>query len=35
LQVPANVFDKWMQRFEDKFRRDPSFMLKIGGSQEG
>lgn len=26
--VPTNVFDKWMERFERKYRLDPNFMLK-------
>ena len=28
LVVPTSVLDKWMERFEAKFRRDPNFMLK-------
>jgi len=26
--VPTNVFDRWMKRFEVRFRRDPNFFLK-------
>ena len=26
--VPTNVFDRWMRRFEARFRRDPNFFLK-------
>ena len=28
MVVPANIFDRWMKRFESKFRRDPNFFLK-------
>ena len=28
LIVPSNIFNRWMQRFEDKYRRDPNFMMK-------
>eukprot|EP00349_Pseudokeronopsis_sp_Brazil_P002159 CAMPEP_0202964564 /NCGR_PEP_ID=MMETSP1396-20130829/8645_1 /ASSEMBLY_ACC=CAM_ASM_000872 /TAXON_ID= /ORGANISM="Pseudokeronopsis sp., Strain Brazil" /LENGTH=183 /DNA_ID=CAMNT_0049686759 /DNA_START=128 /DNA_END=679 /DNA_ORIENTATION=- len=28
MVVPMNVFDRWMERFERKFRIDPNFMLK-------
>ncbi len=28
LVVPTNIFDRWIQRFEDKYKRDPNFMLK-------
>lgn len=28
MVVPTNIFDRWMQRFENKFRRDPNFFLK-------
>ena len=27
--VPTNVFDRWMTRFEQKYKRDPNFMMKI------
>jgi hypothetical protein len=30
MVVPANIFDRWMQRFETRFRRDPNFFLKEG-----
>lgn len=26
--VPTNVFDRWMERFERKYRLDPNFMMK-------
>ncbi|RYH05691.1 DUF775 domain-containing protein [archaeon] len=28
MVVPMNVFDKWMERFERKYRIDPNFMMK-------
>lgn len=28
MMVPMNVFDRWMERFERKYRLDPNFMLK-------
>lgn len=28
MLVPNNVFDRWLQRFESKFRRDPNFFLR-------
>lgn len=28
IVVPMNVFDKWMERFERKYRIDPNFMMK-------
>lgn len=28
LVVPTNIFDRWMQRFEARFRRDPNFFMK-------
>lgn len=28
MVVPMNVFDRWMERFERKYRIDPNFMLK-------
>lgn len=28
MLVPMNILDRWMERFEAKYRRDPSFMLK-------
>lgn len=31
--VPANIFDRWMQRFETRFRRDPNFFLKEGNNE--
>jgi hypothetical protein len=29
LTIPTNLLDKWMERFEAKYRRDPNFMMKI------
>lgn len=28
MVVPMNIFDRWMERFERKYRIDPNFMLK-------
>jgi protein Hikeshi len=28
IAVPANIFDRWWQRFERKLQRDPNFFLK-------
>ena len=28
MVVPNNIFDRWLQRFEAKFRRDPNFFLR-------
>jgi protein Hikeshi len=28
MSVPNNIFDRWFQRFENRFRRDPNFFLK-------
>lgn len=28
MLVPTNIFDKWMERFERKYRLDPNFMMK-------
>jgi len=28
MLVPTNIFDRWMARFEAKYRRDPHFMMK-------
>jgi hypothetical protein len=28
MTIPTNVLDRWMQRFEDRYRRDPNFMMK-------
>ena len=28
MVVPTNVFDRWLQRFEARFRSDPNFFLK-------
>lgn len=29
MTIPTNLLDKWMERFEAKYRRDPNFVLKI------
>lgn len=28
MVVPKNIFDRWFQRFEARFRRDPNFMMR-------
>mmetsp|Transcript_23180 Transcript_23180/g.54714 ORF Transcript_23180/g.54714 Transcript_23180/m.54714 type:complete len:269 (+) Transcript_23180:286-1092(+) len=28
MTVPANIFDRWWRRFENKLQRDPNFFLK-------
>ena len=28
MTVPMNIFDKWMERFERKYKIDPNFMMK-------
>lgn len=28
MVVPMNIFDRWMERFERKYRIDPNFMMK-------
>jgi len=28
MMVPTNIFDRWFERFERKYRLDPNFMLK-------
>jgi hypothetical protein len=28
MVVPNNIFERWFKRFENKFRRDPSFFLR-------
>lgn len=28
MTVPTNIFDRWLKRFENRFRRDPNFFLK-------
>jgi protein Hikeshi len=30
MAVPANIFDRWWNRFETKLKRDPNFFLKNG-----
>ena len=32
MLVPTSIFDKWMERFEAKYRLDPNFMLKSAAS---
>ncbi|UIZ22625.1 hypothetical protein KXD40_005341 [Peronospora effusa] len=29
MTIPTNLLDRWMERFEAKYRRDPNFMMKI------
>ncbi|KAG7366345.1 DUF775 domain containing protein [Nitzschia inconspicua] len=33
IAVPANIFDRWWQRFERKLQRDPNFFLKNGNNE--
>jgi hypothetical protein len=28
MVVPMNIFDKWFERFERKYKIDPNFMMK-------
>lgn len=28
MVVPTSVFDKWMERFDRKYKQDPNFMMK-------
>jgi Protein of unknown function (DUF775) len=28
MVVPCNIFDRWLKRFESRFRRDPNFFLR-------
>ena len=28
MLVPTNIFDRWFERFERKYRLDPNFMMK-------
>ena len=28
MTVPLNIFDKWMERFDRKYKIDPNFMMK-------
>jgi hypothetical protein len=28
MVVPTNIFNRWMERFERKYKLDPNFMLK-------
>lgn len=28
MLVPSNIFDRWMEKFERKYRLDPNFMMK-------
>jgi Ni,Fe-hydrogenase III small subunit len=28
MVVPTNILDRWLERFERKYRLDPNFMLK-------
>lgn len=35
LVIPADALDRWLRRFEDKFRRDPNFLLQRGAAGGG
>jgi hypothetical protein len=28
IAVPTSIFDRWLERFERKYRQDPNFMMK-------
>jgi hypothetical protein len=28
LVIPSNFLDKWLEKFEQKYAKDPNFMLK-------
>lgn len=28
MVVPTNVFTKWMNKFDEKYAKDPNFILK-------
>lgn len=28
LVIPTNVFTKWMNKFDEKYAKDPNFILK-------
>lgn len=28
MQVPTNIFDRWLEKFERKYKLDPNFMMK-------
>ena len=28
MVVPKNIFDRWMERFDRKYKQDPNFMMK-------
>ena len=30
LVLPSNVLERWFTRFEDRFRRDPDFLVRRG-----
>ena len=32
LTVPANIFERWMKRFEEKYAKDPNFFLRSSNS---
>ena len=32
MTVPNNIFDRWMQRFQNKSRLDPNFFMKNNGN---
>lgn len=29
MMVPTDIFTRWMERFESKYKRDPNFMMKL------
>jgi len=30
MMVPMNVFERWLKRFQNKYRLDPNFLMKTG-----
>lgn len=30
LLLPSNVLERWFKRFDEKFRRDPDFLMHHG-----
>ena len=30
LILPSNVLERWFSKFEDRFRRDPDFLVRRG-----
>lgn len=30
LVLPTDILDKWLQKFDHKFRKDPDFLMHVG-----